>query len=208
MSGYTVEGDLADRSLSVLLELNAAHRGAVFAGGGSRLHLMTSRNVDQEVLDTVQMAWVRFRPRLDSGKPVAVDGQPWILLPVLAQEELVGAVYLDALNPILCPESERERLLGLVARAISEVPLSVSRQVWSGLLETLPAEDLAREQLLSALEYNEWNVARVARLMHVTRVTIYRRIQRYGLERKRVAKSELVWGQLHPHPRRRLSPRP
>jgi hypothetical protein len=187
-----MEAGLADRSLSVLLEMNVARRGAVFAGLGPRLRLVTSRSVDQEVLDTVQMVWARFRPRLEAGKAVAVDGQTWVLLPVMAQRELIGAVYLDAVDPVLCPESERERLLGLVARAVAEVPPSASGQVWNGLLETLPANALAREQLRSALENNEWNVARVARLMHVTRVTIYRRIERYGLERKRFAKSELV----------------
>jgi hypothetical protein len=187
-----MEAGLADRSLSVLLEMNVARRGAVFAGLGPRLRLVTSRSVDQEVLDTVQMVWARFRPRLEAGKAVAVDGQTWVLLPVMAQRQLIGAVYLDAVDPVLCPESERERLLGLVARAVAEVPPSASGQVWNGLLETLPANALAREQLRSALENNEWNVARVARLMHVTRVTIYRRIERYGLERKRFAKSELA----------------
>ncbi len=169
--------------------MNEARRGAVFAGLGTRLHLVTSRSVDQEVLDTVQMAWARYRPRLESGKAVAVDGQDWILLPVVAGSGLVGAVYLDAVNPQLCPESERDRLLGLVARAVDEAPDLAAQPMWGGLLDSLPPDTIAREQLRSALENNEWNVARVARLMRVTRVTIYRRIERYGIERKRVAKA-------------------
>jgi len=43
-------------------------------------------------------------------------------------------------------------------------------------------------KLLLLLNRNEWNIARVARLMGVTRRTVYLRLQRYNIPRERVPK--------------------
>jgi DNA-binding NtrC family response regulator len=48
---------------------------------------------------------------------------------------------------------------------------------------------MEREKLLLLLNRNEWNIARVARLMGVTRRTVYLRLQRYNIPRERVPKS-------------------
>jgi transcriptional regulator of acetoin/glycerol metabolism len=53
--------------------------------------------------------------------------------------------------------------------------------------DTNPTEE-ARLQLLSLLERNEWNLAKVARLMGVTRRTVYMRLRSFGIERRRVPK--------------------
>lgn len=45
-----------------------------------------------------------------------------------------------------------------------------------------------KEELLSALNLHEWNIARVARATGVTRKTVYERMDRYGIERQRVPK--------------------
>jgi len=55
------------------------------------------------------------------------------------------------------------------------------------LPETSPSEE-ARLQLLSLLERHEWNIAEVARLLGVTRRTVYMRLQSFGIERKHVPK--------------------
>ena len=48
---------------------------------------------------------------------------------------------------------------------------------------------MAREKLLLLLNRNEWNIARVSRLMGVTRRTIYLRLQRYGIPREKIRKT-------------------
>jgi len=48
---------------------------------------------------------------------------------------------------------------------------------------------MEREKLLLLLNRNEWNIARVARLMGVTRRTVYLRLQRYNIRAERVLKS-------------------
>jgi transcriptional regulator of acetoin/glycerol metabolism len=50
---------------------------------------------------------------------------------------------------------------------------------------------MEREKLLLLLNRNEWNIARVARLMGVTRRTVYLRLQRYNIPRERVPKGRL-----------------
>ena len=63
----------------------------------------------------------------------------------------------------------------------------------SGIIDRALQYDLkgreAREKLLLLLNRNEWNIARVARLMGVTRRTIYLRLQRYNIPRERVPKT-------------------
>jgi transcriptional regulator of acetoin/glycerol metabolism len=55
-------------------------------------------------------------------------------------------------------------------------------------LERTTVDDVARQQLLVLLERNEWNIARVARVMNVTRATIYNRIARLHIQRRHVPK--------------------
>jgi transcriptional regulator of acetoin/glycerol metabolism len=47
--------------------------------------------------------------------------------------------------------------------------------------------DVAQLQVL--LERNEWNVSRVARVVGVTRMTIYNRMRRAGIPRQRIPKT-------------------
>jgi transcriptional regulator with GAF, ATPase, and Fis domain len=52
-------------------------------------------------------------------------------------------------------------------------------------------DEIARERLLLLLVQNEWNISRVARLMGVTRRTIYLRLQRHNIVREKVRKTEV-----------------
>ena len=54
-------------------------------------------------------------------------------------------------------------------------------------LQASPAEQ-GRLQLLTQLERNDWNIAEVARLLGVTRRTVYMRLRSFGIERRRVPK--------------------
>ena len=49
--------------------------------------------------------------------------------------------------------------------------------------------EIERRRLVAALERHEWNIARVARLIGVTRRTIYLRLKRYKIDRRRVPKT-------------------
>jgi transcriptional regulator of acetoin/glycerol metabolism len=46
-----------------------------------------------------------------------------------------------------------------------------------------------KERLVAILSANQWNILRVAKLIGVTRRTVYLRMQRWGIERKKPKKT-------------------
>ncbi len=48
---------------------------------------------------------------------------------------------------------------------------------------------IAADNLIFLLDRHEWNIAHVARLLNVTRMTLYNRLRRAGIDRKRVWKT-------------------
>jgi len=118
------------------------------------------------------------------------------VVPTFEGEELIALLYVDSLDPHFCEEHDLARLQKfsrIIAKAVGEsstesAPASPAN-VWETYLERTPVEDMEREKLLLLLNRNEWNIARVARLMGVTRRTVYLRLQRYNIPRERVAKS-------------------
>ena len=61
----------------------------------------------------------------------------------------------------------------------------VDDDVFGSVPEGATPEDVARDQLFTLLEQHEWNIAKVARVLGVTRPTIYARLHRFGLPRRR-----------------------
>ena len=112
-------------------------------------------------------------------------------------DELVALLYVDSLDPHFCTAQDLERMTKfsrIVAKAVTDTSRSrrgaaVRAEAWETYLERTPVEDMEREKLLLLLNRNEWNIARVSRLMGVTRRTIYLRLQRYNIPRERVPKT-------------------
>jgi hypothetical protein len=203
---------LAERTLDVIMSLTNGRSGAVFAREGEGLHLFASRSIDQHVLDASQAVWSRHSESLQRGETFYVSdwaadrripsprgrGGPaaFAVVPTFDGEELIALLYVDSLDPHFCEEHDLARLqkfTRIIAKAVREsstggAPVSPSN-VWETYLERTPVEDMEREKLLLLLNRNEWNIARVARLMGVTRRTVYLRLQRYNIPRERVAKS-------------------
>jgi transcriptional regulator with GAF, ATPase, and Fis domain len=208
---------LAERTLEVVMSLNNGRSGAVFSRDDEdRVTLFASRGIDQAVLDAVQTVWNRYRESLKSGEtfyvpdrvaerrlPPIEEGRvgpaSFALVPVFDGEALVALLYVDSHDPHFCATHDLERLTKfsrIVAKAVTDsVPLKEKgrsqAEAWETYLERTPVEDMEREKLLLLLNRNEWNIARVARLMGVTRRTIYLRLQRYNIPRERVPKGRL-----------------
>jgi len=51
------------------------------------------------------------------------------------------------------------------------------------------SDELERHRLIELLKRNEWNLARVARVLGVTRRTVYMRLKRYDIARQKVPKT-------------------
>jgi transcriptional regulator with GAF, ATPase, and Fis domain len=205
---------LAERTLEVLMALNRGRSAAVFARDGDTVTLFASRGIDQDVLDAVKTVWSRYRDALQSGETFSIGsraegrlltrrepGGPasLVVVPVFSAGKLVALLYLDSLDPHFCGPNDMERLsrfTRIVAKAVTGIEphreeARSTAERWETYLERTPVGDLEREKLLLLLNRNEWNIARVARLMGVTRRTIYLRLQRYNIPRERVPKTGL-----------------
>jgi hypothetical protein len=202
---------LGERTLEVVMALVNGRSGGVFAVADARLTLFASRGIDQHVLDAIETLWRRSRRALREGKPIYVPECHWdgelaakegpaslALFPVLDGGRLVALLYVDSVDPHFCPSGEIERLTrfsrvlaGAVRPDAAQNGAPAEVTGWESYLERTPVHDIERQKLLLLLRRNEWNIARVARLMGVTRRTIYLRLQRYDIPRERVYKTRL-----------------
>jgi hypothetical protein len=170
---------------------------ALFGVAGERLTLRASHGLTQDVLDLVSDVWSCERAVLAAGQPRGSAKLPALMLPCGDERGLAGLAYIEG------PGVHRPSNLPLL------VPLT---QVLARVLRDAGAHDAAPRvdgqeatgnadaaELYVVMERHEWNVARVARLIGVTRMTVYNRLRRAGLTRKRVAKAPR---------RRRRPPRP
>jgi hypothetical protein len=203
---------LAERTLEVVMSLSNGRSGAVFTHGDGKVTLFASRGIDQHVLDAIQTVWNRFRESFVAGESFYAadlatdrrlkDGErggaaSLAVVPVFEGDELVALLYVDSLDPHFCTAQDLERMgkfSRILAKAVADTgtpePHHPSRsEAWETYLERTPVEDMEREKLLLLLNRNEWNIARVSRLMGVTRRTIYLRLQRYNIPRERVPKT-------------------
>jgi regulatory Fis family protein/GAF domain-containing protein len=201
---------LGERTLEVVMALVNGRSAGVFATGDDRLTLLASRGIDQYVLDAADAIWLRGKGDLRRGRAIYVPdcrrddalaavtaGGPASLavLPVIDGEALVAVLYVDSVEPDFCEGNDLERLVKfstLLAPAVRPEEsggAASGGEGWQAYLERTSVEDIEREKLLLLLNRNEWNIARVARLMGVTRRTIYLRLQRYNIPRERVSKS-------------------
>ena len=205
------EKQLVDLSLQVTMTLCCASRGAVFAIGDG-LTLATSRSIHHGVLSFCNAVWAddARRAELEAGRIVAwpaaglehlstfVEGAGSVAVVGLHHDDLmVGLLYLDAPDVHLADRQRLDRpaqAARIVAAALARSGLFVDADgtlptPWGDFLEQSTPEQVARQHLVTLLDRNEWNIARVARLMGVTRRTIYLRLERYNIERKRIPKT-------------------
>jgi len=205
---------LAERTVEVVMSLNHGRSGAVFSVSPKGLALFASKGIDQVSLDGVGAVWERHRDALERGETFYVPDRmtdrrltpeeraqrgvaSFAVVPVHDGERLIAVLYVDSQDPHFCENHDLVRLTKLsriVVKAVTEGDrpagnIPASEASWETYLERTPVEDMEREKLLLLLNRNEWNIARVARLMGVTRRTIYLRLARYKIPRERVPKT-------------------
>ena len=202
---------LAERALEVVMALANGRSGGVFIAADARLTLFASRGIDQHVLDAIETLWGRAKDQLRRGQPIyvpdtgrdedlarATTGGPASLavFPVFDGDALVALLYVDSAEPDFCAGTDVEQLAKfarMLAGAVRPAADPPARNVaeWEAYLERTSVPDIERQKLLLLLNHNAWNIARVARLMGVTRRTVYLRLQRYNIPRQRVYKARL-----------------
>jgi hypothetical protein len=184
-----------------ILDLARLHSGAphaaIYAHGADTLHLLALRGVGQPGLDLVARLW-RDR-ELRPGRAWADDASRSVVLPCGSPDAVVGVVLLQ------WPSDETMRaapglpaLVSVVTALLQRLDVVGRTEAHVATLESgvaFPRVRAASEPTASGmalralLEEHEWNVSRVARLLGVTRMTVYNRLRRQGIARERVVKA-------------------
>jgi len=200
---------LGERTLEVILAMTRGRAAAIFRPQRDGVSLFASRGIDQSVLDAMQAIWSRERPSLERGdtfcspdrhgeRPLpdldAAAQRAVAVLPVREDDVLLALLYVDSERPDFSPSRDAPRLsrfARLIARSVQPAESGPEdREAWQEYLERTPVEDMEREKMLLLLERNEWNIARVSRLMGVTRRTVYLRLARYQIARQKIRKTK------------------
>lgn len=161
-----------DTLLRYVCQRHAAAGGLVIALKGRERIVKAVCSLDLGHVAAVQKLWNSQELALHSGRRVATDTHT--IFPLMNAGELVGALVLD--EPRQLDPDRMAAFLVALAKAVTAAEVPVKPRVDHGAL------------LQRTLDENAWNVARVARTLGVTRRTVYMRMQRFGIARRRVPK--------------------
>jgi hypothetical protein len=130
---------------------------------------------------------------LRMGATVRVLQPPALLVPCLANGDLLGVLYLSPPpSPQRLPRCHLPLVGNLLGLGFALERIAASEALDPAQLDTPlivdPQAAADRDQLLLLLEAHEWNVSRVARFLGVTRMTIYNRLRRARIQRRKVRK--------------------
>jgi transcriptional regulator with GAF, ATPase, and Fis domain len=170
----------ATRVLRNVAEVNGASGAAIIAVRDSLPVLFASCNLPLEDVARLEDLWRDYGAWLQGKR--TLEQPSTVLLPLLEGDAVLGVLYLkDPSRYDLATTSPWLAALSNFLRAASQG--GAIRGVYP---ENPPSQ---RDQLLRALNEREWNVARVARDLGVTRRTIYLRMGRFDIARQHIPKS-------------------
>ncbi len=185
-----------EETLAQVMAETQASCTAVFVGRGDA-SLLGGVGLDQLCLDRVRVAWREDAERLRDGRP-SWNGS-WCVWPCPSRRGtllvyLAGvALTLPHVRGAIEGVAGLLEMLAAVEAAAGEAPAALPGDTEKAVdlyLKATPAEAVERRQLAIVLNESEWNIARAARVLGVTRATVYKRMERLGIERLRVWKSE------------------
>lgn len=172
----------ADRTLGFLIARSRARGGAVLQFREGEPVPFTTRDLSAARLGDIAALWRTHHQPLVAGKSVRTPNG--VLAPLREEGTLIGALYLEEVN-----DFEED---GVSASLLTLTKAVASRdhvETLATYLPAVPADEILREQMVTALDRNEWNISKVARVLGVARRTVYLRLERYGIPRKRVPKT-------------------
>jgi hypothetical protein len=203
---------VAERALAIVRSLTNARTAAVFRPQADRLELFASVSADQSSIELMGAITTGQREGLERGEmfyspelhtdrrlrlDVARGGFPSAVcvVPAFHGERLVAYLYVDSLEPYFCTRHDQHRLADLchlIGEAIGGGGLEDLKgrsDEWAQYLEaTDPVFNKERDELLLLLNRTDWNIARVARILGVSRRTLYVRLEKYRIPREHVEK--------------------
>jgi hypothetical protein len=166
-----------------LVDLTKSEGGSILLPHSTKAsftqHAVCKLTGDQ--LASMQAEWAPAETWVLRGQPVVTPAR--VFQPILDRElgQVVAVLYLDG------PQRFDAQVVQPYTEALGEA-LVRSQQVAfeDGGGHARPT---GRAGLLKTLHEHEWNLSRVARVLGISRRTVYLRMQRYGIDRQRVPKS-------------------
>ena len=167
----------AELAIDLLVRVTGAAAGGLFLAASPRPWLAANQGIAQPEIDRVAALWSEHRKQFPR-QPVTNGGF------VLTLVDRIALVYLQGARLVSVAESIEmlKGVLSRVARELLERPQTEDPQ--ETYLKTTPLEQIERTKLLLLLEDNEWNLSRVARILHLSRVTIYNKLDYFGIPRQ------------------------
>lgn len=186
-----------DRLFALILRALNPRRVLLFSIDDDELHYVAGTSTQQASVDRVRQAWKDARTGLAGGKAYTEapkDAAKWtlVVVPVCAPK-LAGLLSVELVRPARAEDVEVLQRLTRVAAITLRAPrtqrlLALSKA--DDYLRESTEDEILRDKILLELHANEWNIARVARRLGVTRRTVYLRLDRLGIERVRIRKTE------------------
>jgi AraC-like DNA-binding protein len=173
----------AEAILQFLIDLNGATAGAVFRVR-EEPRLFVGRSISQESLEWTEQAWAQDAISLRAGRLSRTDTR--LLLPLLRRGRFAALVYLETPQVDLASLAE---LSGILVDAVEGEPQKPEpSSPVETYLEWTPTAEIESRRLGILLERFDWNLARVARELNLSRTTLYRRLEVLGIPRQRAAR--------------------
>jgi hypothetical protein len=169
-----------------------APEGALFACHGLSQRLLAARGVDQSALELARRMWTERQREFEAGQAFGHDWPPTIVLPCRDRWGSAGLLLLrwphHAAPRSLHGLVPLSSVLAALLRRLHGEAIGASDDDTADLVQgTRPRASSVTLRML--LEQHEWNVARVSRVLGVTRMTVYNRMRRQGVPRERVLKT-------------------
>lgn len=174
---------IAQLVIDLTVELLAARGAAFVACAGSSLRLVASHGLTQGALEYMKQTWQDDRGGLEAGMTsYGPEGEEFFVAPCIDAGTVRGLLYVETSRRPF--SDELATLAGILTRALRRME---GRSTGD---DELPEGPPDRQEMVALLERNEWNLSRVARILGVTRMTIYNRLKRLNIPRQRMRRPQ------------------
>lgn len=177
--------DVVVAALQLVRLRSRARSAAFFVPRADALWLVASDGIDGTSLADVGRIW--SAPPVQTRRGALYQGvsaRSFVVVPAMRVGQLVGLIYLELGD---AGEAFSAELMRLVADLMADaIGAGTAAQRADGTSTSDPVAEATKANLLFLLEREEGNVARAARVLGVTRSTVYNRLQRHGVKARHI----------------------
>lgn len=172
----------AELALKIAQKEAQAESGAVLAVEGDEYSFFATTTLVQCDTEQFGECWAGDgRRTLEAGLPVIAGS--WMVIPV--GEPLLGVLYIGRARVLMTAAmaSHLKTELGTVIRTALELRHHEPevRLMYDALVARTPLRQITRDKMEALLRIYSWNKSRVAREMGITRATLYKWMDRFGI---------------------------